>query len=46
MSMPRIKLLLMAGHLSPSWPATEKVPALYIYIGAAHMRNLSVNLAH
>ena len=35
----------MAGHLSPSWSTTGKVPALYIYIGAAHMRNIRANLA-
>ena len=35
----------MAAHLSPSWPTTVKVPALYIYIGAAHVRNMRANLA-
>ena len=44
--MQRIQLLLMAGHLSPSRPTTEKVPALFIYIWAAHMRNMHANFAH
>ena len=41
--MPHI---LMAGHLPPSRSTTKKIPALYIYIGAAHMRNMRAKLAH